>query len=291
MGHCLNLCDSASLEEVKEAYEYLANLPIFESEPLPQNGTGLKLRRLDRAVFELLHQRREEAGDVLAYDTVRGTYREGEPLYPGTDISHHDGRFYIVNTCVDCGGNFVITAKDPRGPWSDPVFLPSVEGIDPSLFFDDDGTAWIVNNRAPIGKPRYDGHRALWVERFDPVALKMLGSPTMIVDGGVDPAARPVWIEGPHIFRFDGKYYLTAAEGGTAVAHSQVVFRADRPDGPYRPAPAGVNPILTQRDLDPARAAPITSAGHADLVQLANGDWWATFLATRPYEGDLYNTG
>ncbi|WP_445193111.1 glycoside hydrolase family 43 protein [Sphingomonas sp. Tas61C01] len=207
------------------------------------------------------------------------------------DISYHEGRFYIVTTCVDCGGNFVITAKDPRGPWSDPVFLPSVEGIDPSLFFDDDGTAWIVNNRAPVGKPRYDGHRALWVERFDPVALKMLGNPTMIVDGGVDPAARPVWIEGPHILRVGGKYYLTAAEGGTAVAHSQVVFRADRPDGPYRPAPAGVNPILTQRDLDPARAAPITSAGHADLVQLANGEWWATFLATRPYEGDLYNIG
>ena len=207
------------------------------------------------------------------------------------DISYHAGRFYIVTTCVDCGGNFVITARDPRGPWSDPVFLPSVEGIDPSLFFDDDGSAWIVNNRAPIGKPRYDGHRALWVERFDPVALKMLGNPTMIVDGGVDPAARPVWIEGPHILRADGRYYLTAAEGGTAVAHSQVVFRADRPDGPYRPAPPGVNPILTQRDLDAARAAPITSAGHADLIQLADGNWWATFLATRPYQGDLYNTG
>jgi xylan 1,4-beta-xylosidase len=207
------------------------------------------------------------------------------------DISHHDGRFFIVTTCVDCGGNFVITARDAAGPWSDPVWLPSVEGIDPSLFFDDDGSAWIVNNRAPAGPPRYDGHRALWVERFDPIALKMLGSPRMIVDGGVDPAAKPVWIEGPHLFRAGGRYYLTAAEGGTAVAHSQVVFRADRVDGPYVPAPASVNPILTQRDLDPARSAPITSAGHADLVQLKDGRWWATFLATRPYEGDLYNTG
>jgi alpha-N-arabinofuranosidase len=206
-------------------------------------------------------------------------------------ISHHDGRFYIVTTCVDCGGNFVVTARDPRGPWSDPVWLPGVEGIDPSLFFDADGSAWIVNNRAPAGRPRYDGHRALWIERFDPVALRMLGNARMIVDGGVDPAARPVWIEGPHIFRAEGRYYLTAAEGGTGTDHSQVVFRADRVDGPYRPAPPSVNPILTQRDLDPRRPAPITSAGHADLVRLADGRWWATFLATRPYQGDLYNTG
>ena len=207
------------------------------------------------------------------------------------DISHHDGRFFIVTTCVDCGGNFVITAADPKGPWSDPIWLPSVEGIDPSLVFEDDGSASIVNNRAPVGPPRYEGHRALWIERFDPRALKMLGNPRMIVDGGVDPTTKPVWIEGPHIFRADGRYYLTAAEGGTAVAHSQVVFRADRVDGPYSPAPPTVNPILTQRDLDPARENPVTSAGHADFVRLADGRWWATFLATRPYRGDLYNTG
>ena len=207
------------------------------------------------------------------------------------DISFHAGRFYIVTTCVDCGGNFVITARDPAGPWSDPVWLPTVGGIDPSLFFDADGSAWIVNNREPIGPPRYDGHRALWMERFDPIALKMLGDPRMIVDGGVDPAAKPVWIEGPHILRTGGHYYLTAAEGGTAVGHSQVVFRSDRVDGPYVPAPAAVNPILTQRDLDPARPKPITSAGHADLIALPDGTWWATFLATRPYRDDLYNIG
>jgi alpha-N-arabinofuranosidase len=207
------------------------------------------------------------------------------------DISHHDGRFYIVNTCVDCGGNFIITATDPAGPWSDPVWLPSVEGIDPSLTFDADGQAWIVNNRAPEGTPRYEGHRALWIERFDPVAMTMMGQPRMIVDGGVDKAAKPVWIEGPHIFRKDGSYYLTAAEGGTSVQHSQVVFRSERIDGPYRPAPATVNPILTQRDLDPARPAPVSAAGHADLVELKDGSWWATFLATRPYADDYYNIG
>ena len=206
-------------------------------------------------------------------------------------ISFHAGRFYIVNTCVKCGGNFVITAINPAGPWSDPVFLPSVEGIDPSLFFDTDGKAWLVNNRDPAGGPKYEGHRALWIEQFDPVALKMLGHPKMIVDGGVDIAAKPVWIEGPHIYRVNGAYYLMAAEGGTSVNHSEVVFRATSVEGPYVPASRSVNPILTQRDLPPTRPDPVSATGHADLVQLPDGRWWSVFLGTRPYVDDLYNTG
>jgi len=201
-------------------------------------------------------------------------------------INYHAGRFYIVNTCVDCGGNFVITATNPAGPWSDPVWLKTVEGIDPSMFFDDDGRAWIVNNRAPEGTPRYSGHRAIWIEQFDPVGLKMLGNAKMVVDGGIDPAAKPVWIEGPHVYKVDGKYYLMAAEGGTSVNHSEVILRADKVDGPYRPAPPSINPILTQRDMPAGRPAPISATGHADLVQLPDGRWWSVFLGTRPYAED-----
>jgi alpha-N-arabinofuranosidase len=208
-------------------------------------------------------------------------------------IAWHDGTFYIANTCVDCGGNFVITAKDPAGPWSDPVWLPTVEGIDPSLFFDDDGSAWLINNREPAGGSTYDGHRALWIERFDPVGLKVLGNPKMVVDGGIDLAKKPVWIEGPHIYKHDGKYYLSAAEGGTSVNHSQVILRAERVDGPYTPAPSGVNPILTQRDLPADRPDPVSAAGHADIVGLPGGGFAAIFLGTRPYDygKDLYNIG
>jgi alpha-N-arabinofuranosidase len=206
-------------------------------------------------------------------------------------ITWHDGTFYIANTCVDCGGNFVITARDPAGPWSDPAWLPTVEGIDPSLFFDDDGSAWLINNRAPAGGSTYDGHRALWIERFDPVGMKMLGDPKMVVDGGIDLAKKPVWIEGPHIYKRSGKYYLMAAEGGTGVNHSEVILRADRVDGPYAPAP--VNPILTQRDLPADRPNPVSAAGHADIVELPDGRFAALFLATRPYDQarDLYNLG
>jgi alpha-N-arabinofuranosidase len=203
------------------------------------------------------------------------------------DISFHDGVFYIVNTCVACKGNFVITAKNPAGPWSDPIWLP-FEGIDPSIYWEGD-KAYIVNNRAPDETPRYDGHRAIWVQEYDWRAGKMVGESTQLVNGGVDIGKKPVWIEGPHIFRKDGWYYLTAAEGGTSVNHSQVALRSRALRGPY--VPFAGNPILTQRDLDPARAHPITSAGHAELVQTQNGDWWATFLAVRPYEGDYYNIG
>ncbi|WP_243652733.1 glycoside hydrolase family 43 protein [Novosphingobium sp. PhB165] len=203
------------------------------------------------------------------------------------DISWHDGTFYIVNTCVECRGNFIITAKDPAGPWSNPIWLP-FEGIDPSLYWEGD-KAYIVNNRAPDEPPRYEGHRAIWIQEYDWRAGKMVGKSTQLINGGVDIGKKPVWIEGPHIFRKDGYYYLTAAEGGTSVNHSQVVFRSKDLLGPY--VPFADNPILTQRDLDPARPDPIGSAGHAELVQTQNGDWWATFLAVRPYADDYYNTG
>jgi xylan 1,4-beta-xylosidase len=203
------------------------------------------------------------------------------------DISWHDGVFYIVNTCVACRNNFVITATDPAGPWSDPIWLP-FEGIDPSIYWEGD-KAYIVNNRAPDEPPRYDGHRAIWIQEYDWRAGKMVGPSTQLINGGVDISKKPVWIEGPHIFRKDGNYYLTAAEGGTSVNHSQVVLRSKKLRGPY--LPYADNPILTQRDMDPNRPNPIGSAGHAKLIQTQKGDWWATFLAVRPYEGDFYNIG
>jgi alpha-N-arabinofuranosidase len=203
------------------------------------------------------------------------------------DISYHAGTFYIVNTCVSCKGNFVITAKDPRGPWSDPIWLP-FEGIDPSITWEGD-KAYIVNNRAPDETPRYEGHRAIWIQEYDWRAGKMVGPSSQLINGGVDISKKPVWIEGPHVFQKDGWYYLTAAEGGTSVNHSQVVFRSKALLGPY--VPFAGNPILTQRDLDPNRPNPVTSTGHATLVQTQKGDWWATFLGVRPYADDFYNTG
>jgi alpha-N-arabinofuranosidase len=205
-------------------------------------------------------------------------------------ITHHDGVFYVINTLVDAGGNFFVTAKDPAGPWSDPVWLPEIDGIDPSFFFDDDGRAYIVNNGPPLeNPPLYQGHRAIWMQEFDQRTQKLTGPREIIVNGGVDLAKHPIWIEAPHLIKKDGWYYLICAEGGTAEGHSEVVFRSRAVRGPY--VPWNQNPILTQRTLDPKRSDPITCTGHADFVETPDGAWWTVFLGCRPYEGNLYNTG
>lgn len=205
-------------------------------------------------------------------------------------ISHHDGVFYVINTLVDAGGNFFVTAKDPAGPWSDPVWLPEIDGIDPSFFFDDDGRAYIVNNGPPPeNHPLYSGHRAIWIQEFDAAHRKLTGPREIIVNGGTDLSRHPVWIEGPHLFKKDGWYYLICAEGGTGEEHSEVVFRSRAVRGPY--VPWGRNPIITQRDLPPDRPNPVTCTGHADLVATPDGAWWAVFLGCQPYADNFYNTG
>ncbi len=205
-------------------------------------------------------------------------------------IRYHKGIFYVTCTLVDAGGNFVVTAKNPAGPWSNPVWIPEIDGIDPSLFFDDDGKAYILyNSVAPDNKPLYDGHRTIRMYEFDVENLKVIGEEKILVNGGTDISKKPIWIEGPHIFKKNGYYFLICAEGGTAEQHSEVVFRSKNVFGPYEPYKN--NPILTQRHLNPKRNFPITSTGHADFVETQYGNWWAVFLGCRPYEDDFYNTG
>jgi alpha-N-arabinofuranosidase len=196
----------------------------------------------------------------------------------------------VINTIVDGVGNFVVKTKDPfLNDWSEPILLPEVGGIDPSLFFDEDGKAYIVHNDAPPGEPQWNGHRAIWIHDYDPATDATFGEAQVIIDGGVDKSTHPVWIEAPHLYKINGSYYLMAAEGGTSMEHSEVIFRSDKPKGPY--VPYKNNPILTQRDLPAERTDPVTCAGHADLLQTAEGDWYAVFLACRPYEDNHFNTG
>ncbi|HTL67714.1 MAG TPA: glycoside hydrolase family 43 protein [Lacunisphaera sp.] len=204
-------------------------------------------------------------------------------------ISYHDGVFYVVCTMVDAGGNFVVTATNPAGPWSDPIWF-DIEGIDPSLYFDDDGRAWLLNNGAPDGQPLYPGHRAIWEQEFDPKTMKLVGPRRVLVNGGVDITKKPVWIEGPHLYKRDGWYYLCCAEGGTGENHSQVILRSRAVTGPFEPWTG--NPILTQRGLNAHGVGAVTSTGHADLVVGPDGNWWSVFLGCRPYaDGVFYATG
>lgn len=254
---------------VNSTFSYFPGIPIFHSR-------------------DLVHW--EQLGHVL--DRPSQLKLDSLPLSGGVfapAISYNKGVFYVINTLVQGGGNFYVTANDPRGPWSEPVWLPEIDGIDPSFFFDEDGKAYVVNNGPPDGEELYSGHRALWIQEFSTDSGKLTGPRKVIVNAGVDISKKPIWIEGPHILKKDNYYYLIAAEGGTATDHSEVVFRSASVWGPY--VPADRNPMLTQRHLDNRRDFPVTSTGHADFVETQTGEWWAVFLGCRPYIGDFYNTG
>lgn len=209
---------------------------------------------------------------------------------PDIQYNKQNDTFYMITTNVDGIGNFLVKTKDPKqNNWSEPIPLPNVGGIDPSLFFDDDGKAYIVHNDAPPVTPEWNGHRAIWIHDYDTQTDNTFGERKLLLDGGVDRSTKPVWIEGPHIYKVKGKYYLMAAEGGTGVNHSEVILCSDNVKGAY--IPSKNNPILTQRGITEPRPDRITSVGHADLIETRTGEWYAVFLGCRPYQGDHYNTG
>ncbi len=255
---------------VNSSFAYSPGVPIFHSKDLV-NWKALGHVLTTPTQLPLKNQQ-----------TSRGIY--------APTIRFHDGVFYMITTLVDVRGNFLVTAKDPAGPWSEPVLLPEIGGIDPDIFFDDDGKAYIAHNDGPVGEPLYNGHRAIWLWEFDLKTNKVVkNSGRVIVNGGTDIAKKPIWIEGPHIYKINGWYYLLCAEGGTGMDHSAVIFRSKSLHEPF--VPYEKNPILTQRDLNKDRTNPITTAGHADFVQTREGDWWAVFLATRAYDKKFYNSG
>lgn len=224
---------------------------------------------------------RESQLDMAGLQVSRGIF--------APTMRYHDGTYYIITTVVDRGGNFILSATDPAGPWSDPVWLPEVEGIDPDIFFDDDGRVYIAHNGDPE-QSLYEGHKAIWLWEYDLANQKIIAdSQKLLVNGGVDLSTKPIWIEAPHLYKHDGWYYLLCAEGGTADQHSAVIFRSRNLSEPF--VPYSGNPILTQRDLAAERPDPITTAGHADFVQLPDNSWWAVFLASRAYQQRYYNTG
>jgi xylan 1,4-beta-xylosidase len=210
---------------------------------------------------------------------------------PAIKYNPHNETFYMITTQFAGGiGNMVVTTKDPFEGWSDP-YKVNFNGIDPSLFFDDDGRAYVVHNDAPDeGKELYRGHRVIKIWDFDLEKNQVIeGTDKIIVDGGVDITQNPIWIEMPHIYKRYGRYYLMCAEGGTGGWHSEVIFVSDNPRGPYEPA--ANNPILTQRYLNPERPDKVEWAGHADLVEGPDGELYGVFLAIRPNEKNRVTTG
>lgn len=210
---------------------------------------------------------------------------------PGITYNPNNDTFYMITTAFAGGlGNFVVKTKDPMKGWSEPIKLP-FDGIDPSIFFDDNGKGYVVHNDAPDkGKELYTGHRVIKVWEYDVDTDKIIpGTDKIIVDGGVDLSKKPIWIEAPHIYKKNGIYYLMCAEGGTGGWHSEVIFTSENPKGPYKPAPS--NPILSQRHLDKNRPNKVDWAGHADLVLGPDNKYYGVFLAIRPNEKGRVNSG
>jgi xylan 1,4-beta-xylosidase len=188
--------------------------------------------------------------------------RSSGGIYAPT-IRYHNGTFYMITTNVAAGGNFYVTAKNPAGPWSEPVWLDS-SGMDPSLFFDDDGKVYYIRHEG--GGDGYIAQRMLNLE------TGKLEGPLTKIWGGTGG----IWVEGPHMYKINGKYYLMVSEGGTSYDHSVTVARSDSPWGPFESDPK--NPILTHRHIP---KHPIQVTGHADLVNTLDG-WWLVCLGVRP---------
>lgn len=207
---------------------------------------------------------------------------------PTIRFNQHNKTFYMITTDVGWG-NFYVTAKNPAGPWSDPTLLPDVDGIDPSFFFDDDGQAYIVHKEDTEGKPKWSNHRCIQIIRFDVASGQTVGPNVPFNEEGVGPEEHLGRDEGPHLYKINGKYYLLCAEGGTGNFHSEVCYRADSVFGPY--TRWSRNPMLTQRLLNERRSNPVTCAGHVDMVDTPEGEWWGVFLASRPVNNGFENLG
>lgn len=202
---------------------------------------------------------------------------EGGRGYWAPDISYYDGRFYITatyrqNDTVEDVDSYawnatpyrrqiVVSAERPEGPYSEPAFIDE-DGIDPSIFTDDDGRRYMLLNRgARIFEISPDGKRQL--------------SDAKLLYYGHNKRAP----EGSHLLKKDGWYYLFQAEGGTGVGHRISVARSRELFGNYEPCP--FNPIMRQND--PKQA--IQRCGHGKPVRTPNGEWYMVYLCGRQLDG------
>ncbi len=199
-------------------------------------------------------------------------------------LSYADGRFWLVYTDVKRldgafkdSHNYIVTAERIEDAWSDPVRVNS-SGFDPSLFHDDDGRKWFVNmqwNHRPTGvNPAHAAFDGILLQEYDAEAGRLVGEVRNIF-AGTDLGLT----EAPHLFKYDGYYYLTTAEGGTGYQHAVTLARSRTLEGPYDVHPD--KHVLTAKD---APDAPLQRCGHGQLVSTPEGKLYHTFLCGRPLQ-------
>ena len=260
---------------VNSSFEYFPALPIHHSKDLVNwelIGYGI-----DRPS--------QGNGKVNLYDVQQ----QGGIHAPS--IRYHDGLFYIVTTNVYSPVdkskptemvNFILTAKNPAGPWSDPYVIEGAPGIDPDIFFDDNGKVWFVGTH-DTGNPNKNGIGEIWIQELDLDNWKLKGQRHSIWRG----ACGGCCVEGPHIYKQYGRYYLMVAEGGTSYNHAVMIASSENIEGPYDSNPK--NPILTSRHLSNNNW--VHSTGHADLVQLKDKRWYMVSLGIRNEMDSTSNMG
>ena len=249
---------------VNSSFEYFPGLPIHKS--------------TDLINWELighgLHRESQASSTVNLVDV-----QSNGGIHAPT-IRYNKGVYYIISTNVYYDAeknkadmvNFIITANNPAGPWSDPIHIEGAPGIDPDLFFDDNGRVWYVGNQAPEN-PSFNGEGEIWLQELDLNEYSLIGERHLLWRG----ACGGVWAEGPHMYKKDGKYYLIIAEGGTSFNHAVMVAMSENIEGPYISNPR--NPILTSRHLSYDNW--VNSTGHGDIVELDDGRYYMVILGIR----------
>ena len=236
---------------VNSSFQYFPGVPIFHSKDLVNW---------------------EQIGNVLDRESqlpLKGA-TSWQGVYAPT-IRYHEGTYYMITTNVGNGGNFMVTAQNPAGPWSEPIWLQQ-QGIDPSLWFEN-GKCYMVSNP----------DNTIMLCEIDPKTGKQLTESKALWQGtgGRYP-------EGPHLYKKDGYYYLLISEGGTEMAHGLTIARSKKIEGPYQANPN--NPLLTNCSL-PGQYLQIQGTGHGDFVQASDGSWWVVFLAYRNMGGAYHHIG
>ena len=249
---------------VNSSFEYFPGLPIHKSKDLINwelIGYGL-------------HRESQASSTVNLVDV-----QSNGGIHAPT-IRYNKGVYYIISTNVYFDAekkkadmvNFIITANNPAGPWSDPIHVEGAPGIDPDLYFDDNGRVWYVGNQAPEN-PSFDGEGEIWLQELDLNEYSLIGERHLLWRG----ACGGVWAEGPHMYKKDGKYYLIIAEGGTSFNHAVMVAMSENIEGPYISNPR--NPILTSRHLSYDNW--VNSTGHGDIIELDDGRYYMVLLGIR----------
>lgn len=229
---------------VTSSFEYFPGLPIYMSKDLENWEYVTSVLNTE----ELLPLKN-------AKNSVGGIY--------AATIRYHNGRFYVVTTNKNIQWNFIVSSEDINGPWSE-IKKVRQNGIDPSLFFDDDGTCYYTSNGI------VDDVKGLLIAKINPDTGELLEKERILTEGISKNAT-----EAPHIFKKDGYYYLTFAEGGTSFGHNQKIMRSKSVYGPWE---ARIEPILCHAER---KDYILQATGHADFIETDSGEWFAVFLGIR----------